>query len=258
MDQITDQSSKLHTSPLKKQKAVSINTNSLLIETVFIGINFLNYDDKISIGIYMMHLLIQLAIIRDVAFELFYFIKLRELIQNGSIGELISIQHFEPIEHIHMSHSYVRGNWHNSKATTPIILAKSCHDLDILRWMVGKSCEKISAFGDLSWFKKENMPKGATPRCVDGCTIEKECPYSALKIYYKDRQRTHVFDLPEDESKHGDAILDRLKTTNYGRCVYQMDNDQPDHYTTNLQFSNGVTAALVWKLLLLTKEDVPV
>jgi len=172
-----------------------------------------------------------------------YFIKLRELIQNGSIGELISIQHFEPIEHIHMSHSYVRGNWHNSKATTPIILAKSCHDLDILRWMVGKSCEKISAFGDLSWFKKENEPKGATPRCVDGCAIEKECPYSALKIYYRDRQRTHVFDLPEDETKHGEAILDRLKTTDYGRCVYQMDNDQPDHYTTNLQFSNGVTAA---------------
>jgi predicted dehydrogenase len=172
-----------------------------------------------------------------------YFIKLRELIQNGSIGELISIQHLEPIQHIHMSHSYVRGNWHNSKETTPIILAKSCHDLDILRWMVGESCEKISAFGDLKWFKKENMPVGATPRCIDGCAVEKECPYSALKIYYRDRQRTHVFDLPDNVDKQGDAILDRLKTTNYGRCVYQMENDQPDHYTTNLQFSNGVTAA---------------
>ena len=69
-----------------------------------------------------------------------YFIKLREMIQSGSIGKLISIQHLEPIEHIHMSHSYVRGNWHNSKETTPIILAKSCHDLDILRWMIGKPC----------------------------------------------------------------------------------------------------------------------
>ncbi|WP_367772705.1 Gfo/Idh/MocA family oxidoreductase [Flavobacterium sp. WC2421] len=172
-----------------------------------------------------------------------YFIKVRELIQKGSIGELISIQHLEPIQHIHMSHSYVRGNWHNSKETTPIILAKSCHDLDILRWLVGSSCEKITAFGDLKWFKKENTPVGATPRCTDGCAIEKECPYSALKIYYRDRQRTHVFDLPTEVEKQGEAILDRLKTTNYGRCVYQMDNDQPDHYTTNLQFSNGVTAA---------------
>jgi predicted dehydrogenase len=172
-----------------------------------------------------------------------YFIKLRELIQNGSIGELISVQHFEPIQHIHMSHSYVRGNWHNSKQTTPIILAKSCHDLDILRWMIGSPCEKIAAFGDLKWFRKENKPAGATPRCIDGCTVEKECPYSALKIYYRDRQRTHVFDLPDEVEKHGEVILDRLKTTNYGRCVYQMDNDQPDHYTTNLQFSNGVTAS---------------
>ena len=171
-----------------------------------------------------------------------YFIKLRELIQNGSIGELVSMQHFEPIEHKHMSHSYVRGNWHNSKKTTPIILAKSCHDLDIMRWMIDKPCEKISAFGDLKWFKAANKPKGATPRCMDGCVIEKECPYSAMKIYYRDRQRTYVFDLPEDKEKHGEAILDYLKNTNYGRCVYDMENDQPDHYTMNMQFADGVTA----------------
>jgi len=85
-----------------------------------------------------------------------YFIKLREMIQSGSIGELISIQHLEPIQHIHMSHSYVRRNWHNSKKTTPIILAKSCHDLDILRWMIGKPCKSISAFGSLKWFKEAN------------------------------------------------------------------------------------------------------
>jgi len=88
-----------------------------------------------------------------------YFIKLRELIQSGEIGELISIQHFEPIQHIHMSHSYVRGNWHNSKETTPIILAKSCHDLDILRWMIDKPCKSISAFGSLKWFKAANTAR---------------------------------------------------------------------------------------------------
>ncbi len=172
-----------------------------------------------------------------------YFIKLRELIQNGSIGELISIQHFEPIEHVHMSHSFVRGNWHNSKATTPIIMAKSCHDMDILRWMVGKPCEKISAFGNLKWFHKGNMPEGATPRCMDGCAVERSCPYSAMKIYYHNRQRTYVFDLPKDRSKHGEAILEYLRTTNYGRCVYQMENDQPDHYVASIQFEDRITAS---------------
>lgn len=87
-----------------------------------------------------------------------YFEELKNIIASGAIGKLVSIQHFEPIEHVHMSHSYVRGNWHNSKATTPIILAKSCHDLDILRWVVGRKVKKISAMGSLSWFKKENAP----------------------------------------------------------------------------------------------------
>lgn len=172
-----------------------------------------------------------------------YFVKLRELMQSGAIGEVISMQHMEPISHVHMSHSYVRGNWHNSKETTPIILAKSCHDLDIMRWMIGKPCKKVQAFGDLKWFKKSNDPKGSTERCTDGCAIESTCPYSALRIYYRNRKWLHHFDLPEDKGKQGDVIMNYLKTTNFGKCVYKMDNDQPDHYTTNLLFEEGITAS---------------
>jgi predicted dehydrogenase len=171
-----------------------------------------------------------------------YFIKMRQLIREGAIGELVSIQHIEPIEHIHMSHSYVRGNWHDSKQTTPIILAKSCHDLDILRWMVGKESKSIVAMGDLKWFRKENAPAGSTDRCMNGCTVEATCPYSAMKIYYRERGWLYVFDLPEDKEKQGDAILEYLRTTNYGRCVYRMENDQPDHYITSIQFDGQVTA----------------
>ena len=172
-----------------------------------------------------------------------YFVKLKEIIQSGVLGEVVSVQHFEPIEHKHMSHSYVRGNWHNSKETTPIILAKSCHDLDILRWMLGKSCTHIQAFGSLQWFTKKNAPEGSTARCADGCKVESKCPYSALEIYYRKRQRNYVFDLPEEKDKQAEFVLEQLKTTNYGRCVYRMENDQPDHYTTNILFEGGVTAA---------------
>lgn len=172
-----------------------------------------------------------------------YFIKLRSLIQSGAIGDLISIQHMEPIEHIHMSHSYVRGNWHNSEETTPIILAKSCHDLDILRWMVGKPSKRIQAFGNLKWFRKENAPAGWTKRCMDGCTNESTCPFSAMKIYHRNRWWTYVFDLPAEKEKQGDAILEYLRTTNYGRCVYDMNNDQCDHYIANIEFEEGITAS---------------
>jgi predicted dehydrogenase len=172
-----------------------------------------------------------------------YFIKLRELIHNGSVGELISIQHFEPIQHIHMAHSFVRGNWHNSKTSTPIILAKSCHDLDIMRWLVGKPSVRVAAFGNLKWFNKNNAPSGSTPRCNEGCSIESTCPYSAMKIYLRDRTYTYVFDLPQQKELHPDAIMNYLKTTNYGRCVYKMDNDQCDHYVMSLLFENGITAS---------------
>jgi hypothetical protein len=172
-----------------------------------------------------------------------YFVKMKELIEKGAIGEIISVQHFEPIEHTHMAHSYVRGNWHNSKQTTPIILAKSCHDLDIIKWLINKPAKKIVAMGDLKWFKKENAPEGSTARCTDGCKIERECPYSAIREYYDNRNRLSVMDLPTDKAKQPEAIMERLKTTDYGRCVYRMDNDQPDHYVTSIQFGDGVTAA---------------
>lgn len=172
-----------------------------------------------------------------------YFVKLRELIQGGAIGEVVSIQHMEPISHVHMSHSYVRGNWHDSKKNTPIILAKSCHDLDIIRWMIGKPCRNVQAFGSLKWFKESNAPKGSTERCTGGCAVEAECPYSALRIYYRNRSWLHHFDLPAEKEKQGDAIMEYLKKSDYGKCVYHMDNDQPDHYTTNMLFDDEVTAS---------------
>ncbi|MBX9891085.1 MAG: Gfo/Idh/MocA family oxidoreductase [Chitinophagaceae bacterium] len=172
-----------------------------------------------------------------------YFQELKALMDSGKLGRIMSVQHLEPIGHVHMSHSYVRGNWHNSKKTTPIILAKSCHDLDILRWMIGKQTQQIQAFGNLNWFKKENAPKGSTARCIDGCAVEASCPYSALKIYQRNRSWLHVFDLPEDKTLWTDAINKALRETNYGRCVYQMDNDQPDHYTTNIRFADDITAS---------------
>lgn len=172
-----------------------------------------------------------------------YFVKLRELIKSGAIGEVVSMQHLEPIGHVHMSHSYVRGNWHDSTKNTPIILAKSCHDLDIIRWLVDKPCRQVQAFGDLKWFKSGNAPEESTLRCADGCKVESACPYSALRIYYRNRKWLHHFDLPEDKQQQGDAILKILAETDYGKCVYRMDNDQPDHYTANLLFEGNTTAS---------------
>ena len=170
-----------------------------------------------------------------------YFLALKKLVQSGAIGDLVSIQHMEPIAYWHMAHSYVRGIWRNSKKATPIILAKSCHDLDIIRWIVDKPCQSIVADGSLYLFKEENAPKGAPLRCTDGCPHEAQCPYSAIDIYKRKKLMLKVFDLkdPNDEQ----AIEQKLRTTGYGRCVYHCDNDQPDHYVTNMVFEGGITSS---------------
>ena len=171
-----------------------------------------------------------------------YYRKVKEVIESGVLGKMISVQHFEPIEHVHMSHSFVRGNWRVESETNPIILAKSCHDLDILRWWIDEPCQYVSSFGSLSWFKKENAPEGAPHRCTDGCPIESECPYSALQIYMREKQRRYVFDLPDDQTKHDDAVLGYIKNGPYGRCVYHCDNDVLDHQVVSMEFESGVTA----------------
>ena len=174
-----------------------------------------------------------------------YFVAMKQVVDSGAIGDLVNIQHFEPIRYYHMAHSYVRGNWPNSKTTTPIILAKSCHDLDIIRWIIDKPCESIAAEGSLYLFRKEMMPKGATERCIDNadgtdCPHEKECPYSAKHVYMEKKRFLGPFDLPR---KDPELIREKLKTMNYGRCVYRCNNDQCDHYVAIMKFENGITAS---------------
>ncbi|WP_201259795.1 Gfo/Idh/MocA family protein [Tissierella sp. P1] len=113
-----------------------------------------------------------------------FYSTLKAIIEEGEIGDMMTIQHNENIGYFHFAHSFVRGNWRNSELSSPLILQKSCHDLDILLWLVGSNCTRITSFGELSYFKSERKPKEAGSRCLS-CKIENECPYSAKKLYYK-------------------------------------------------------------------------
>jgi predicted dehydrogenase len=175
-----------------------------------------------------------------------YFIELREIVRSGAIGDVVSVQHLEPVEFSHLNHSYVRGIWRNSKKSTPILLGKSCHDLDILRWIVGKHCTRISAFGRQSFYTQENAPEGSAGRCLD-CGVEAECAFSALKSYIEKGRRVnmHLMEvIPRDRQAKKAAALEAMRTTNYGRCVFRMgDNDQPEHIVASMEFEDGITAS---------------
>lgn len=170
-----------------------------------------------------------------------FFSTIKKIIDSGRIGRLMTIMHNEYVGYIHQSHSFVRGNWRNSEETSPMILAKSCHDMDILLYLVGADCTKISSFGKLSTFKEENAPEGAPLRCLDGCPAAKTCQYNVHKIYLTENTDWPTSAITEDLSFEG--RYKALKEGPYGRCVYHCDNDVVDHQVVNMEFANEVTAS---------------
>lgn len=112
-----------------------------------------------------------------------HFQQMRRILQSGMLGDIVNVDHRENVSFWHMAHSYVRGNWANRAKSSPMILAKCCHDLDILPWLLGKRCLSLSSVGSLIHFKPENAPEGAPERCLDGCPAAGECPYYAPFIY---------------------------------------------------------------------------
>ena len=104
-----------------------------------------------------------------------YFIKIKEIVDSGQLGEIISISHLAAVGLDRTTHGFVRGMWRREEITNPMLISKCCHDIDFLLWLTEARCRKLSSFGSLRWFRAENAPKGSTPRCID-CPLEKECP----------------------------------------------------------------------------------
>ncbi|MBE0695490.1 MAG: Gfo/Idh/MocA family oxidoreductase [Anaerolineaceae bacterium] len=170
---------------------------------------------------------------------------LKTFLDTGIIGEIISVEHLEPVGYWHQAHSFVRGNWRNSQESSFMLLAKSCHDLDWIRYIVGEPCLSLSSFGALSHFKKSQKPAAAgdAARCLH-CAYELDCPYSAKKIYLG-RLDQGQFGWPVNvltPEPTVETVTAALENGPYGRCVYECDNDVVDHQVVNMRFANEKTA----------------
>lgn len=177
-----------------------------------------------------------------------FYSALHTLLRQGCIGKLETIDAVEHVAYWHQAHSFVRGNWRRSGETSPMILAKSCHDMDILRWLAGTPCLKVQSFGALDYFTAENAPAGSALRCLDGCACKEDCPYDCEKIYITS-PHTGVYGGGKEwpcgvvvSGPTEEKLREALRTGPYGRCVFHCDNDVVDHQTVNLEFAGNIHA----------------
>lgn len=174
-----------------------------------------------------------------------YSMSLQRLVKSGAIGDVVSVEHLEPVGWWHHAHSYVRGNWRREDQASFMLMTKSVHDIDWLNHVVDGRPERVSSFGGLYHFRPEQRPEGAGDRCLD-CTVEPDCPYSAPKIYLSclgdpAAERWPLATVTTARTPEG--VIDALRDGPYGRCVYACDNDVVDHQVVTIEYAGGVTAS---------------
>ena len=179
-----------------------------------------------------------------------YFSKIKKIIASGELGDIIAIKHTENVGYFHFAHSFVRGNWRSEQESTPSLLAKCCHDLDLIAWFMDSPCVSVSSVGDVKYFKKECAPEGAAKTCMGGCKVKKDCPYDAERLYITDPfyKATFVKYMPRTLTgklrSTKEEVRDAIKNGDYGRCVFHCDNDVCDYQTVTMNFENGAVGVL--------------
>lgn len=176
-----------------------------------------------------------------------FYYGIKEIVNSGEIGDIINIQTTEHVSYHHLSTSYVRGKWANSKKChTSMLLAKCCHDLDIMMWMMSETKpKKISSFGGKFQFKPENAPAGAGTICMKDCPLVDTCVYSTKRLYidHPDRWAFYVWDALEGiKNPTIEDKINLMKSDSpYARCIYKCDNDVVDHQSVMVEFESGAT-----------------
>jgi predicted dehydrogenase len=169
------------------------------------------------------------------------------LLGDDGIGDIVSLQHLEPVGDWHFTHSYVRGNWRSEAASGPVLLTKSCHDIDWLSHIVGSPAVRISSFGGRYEFRPERAPAGAGARCPD-CAIEPDCAFSARRLYLSalDQPEPWTWPLTVVTDVHTrEALEAALRDGPYGRCVYAGENDVLDHQAVTIEYESGAVASFL-------------
>jgi predicted dehydrogenase len=174
-----------------------------------------------------------------------FYARVHEIVVSGQLGDIATLDLKEHVAHWHMTHSYVRGKFRNRRIAAPILLAKSCHDLDLLVWLAGARPRRVASFGSLTHFRSESAPQGAPERCTQGCPVQPDCIHDAVRFYLDPHDGIAQIWPWSDVSPNParEARREALETGPYGRCVYRTDNDALDHQVLAVELDGGIIAS---------------
>lgn len=178
-----------------------------------------------------------------------YYRYVKNLIATGVLGDVVLIKHDENIAYWHFAHSYVRGNWRKESDTSPMLLAKCCHDMDLLYWFTGSKCKSVTSVGGLSHFTAEHAPEGAADNCFD-CKYNKTCKFDCTYQYvgrkkgifrgkHKFLWGAYAFCTSSKKKDILNALKNDPKGKLWSRCVYKCDNDVADNQVIHMDMENG-------------------
>lgn len=168
-----------------------------------------------------------------------FFKKIKELIDRGDLGEITSVSESENIAFVHYWLSFLHGNWHNSGKSSPIILQKCCHDFDIISWLLGKRCEKVSSFGNLKVYKRENVPQDAAKYCCE-CKEVDTCIYSGIRIMKKQPAWLQGYYPDVDMTNEEIERILSDKRNPFSGCAFLNDNNVMTDQIVNLWYEGGI------------------
>lgn len=188
------------------------------------------YDRLISIG----HVL---------RFTPFYQ-EVHNIITSGQLGEIVNMNQMECVGFWHFAQSFVRMNWANASEASPSILAKCCHDLDIIRWLVNSPVKSVASMGNLFEFHPAKSPGKVPERCTVECQYESRCPYSAYKIYIEPGRGWMKPPYFKNFCGENGDVNERLKTAPHSQCVYLGNNDVCDQQVVTMEHESGAISSL--------------
>ncbi len=177
-----------------------------------------------------------------------FYTAIKKQLDSGVIGEVLTIEMCEHVNYHHMVAAYVRGKWRSPKiCMAPMLLAKSCHDMDIMMWMMNKTKPKsVFSYGSDIQFRPEMKPEGAGKRCMVDCPYNGSCRFSAEANYVATpRWQQYVIREIKGMEKTSANMKESLRSTNhFGACAWNFERDgNVDHQAVIINFENGVTGS---------------